>query len=120
MRLKKLIIAGLMTLSVGAVADGGHDKLEKYSDILEKRYSYVKVEEKKYDLEYELRDMDGFMLLEIEVEDSFLGKKHTDIEVKDKVEAIAEGAAGDIGEDFNKPVRVAVEYEDRNILMKKY
>lgn len=120
MRLREIIVAGVLILSVGAMADEGHDKLERYSDILESKYSHVMIEEKNYDLEYELRDMEGFMLLEIEVEDSFLGRRSTDQQVKKEIEPIAEEAAADIREDFNKPVRVVAEYEDRNIFMKKY
>lgn len=120
MRLKKIIVAGILVLSAGAIADEGNDKLERYSDILESKYSQVIIEEKSYDLEYELRDMEGFMLLEIEVEDSFLGSKSTELQVKKEIEPIAEEAAADIKEDFNKPVRVVAEYEDRNIFMEKY
>lgn len=120
MRLKEMILAGMMVLSTGAIADEGNDRLEKYSDILERKHSDVEIEGKKYDLEYELRDMESFMLLEIEVEDSFLGSKSSELQVKKEIEPIAEEVAADIKEDFNKPVRVAAEYEDRNIFMKKY
>jgi len=117
-KLMGMVAAGVMMMSVTAMADD--DKMDTYNDMLERQYSHVQVEDKKYELEYDVKDLDSFMLLEVEVEDSFLGKKHTDIQVAREVEPIIEKVSAEITEDFNKPVKVIVEYEDRNILIKKY
>lgn len=120
-QLMGMVLAGMMVVSASAVAeDGNHNKLSGYSHILEREYSEVQIGEKTYELEYKLRNLDNFMLLEIEVEDSFLGKKHSDTEVKNKVEPMVEIVAAEVSGDFNKPVKAVVEYEDRNILIKKY
>lgn len=120
-QLMGMVLVGTLAMSASAMAeDGGHSKLGSYSRMIEKEYSFVQIEDKSYELEYELKNLDNLMLLEVEVEDSFLGKNHTDLEVQKNIEPIIEKIATEIIDDFEKPVKVVVEYEDRNVLIKKY
>lgn len=120
-QLMVMILAGMMVVSVNTMAeDEGHKKLRSYSHMLEKEYSEVQIGDKKYELEYELKNLDNFMLLEVEVEDSFLGQNPSDLEMQNKIEPIVEKVANEVSKDFNKPVKTIVEYDDKNILIKKY
>lgn len=120
MKVKGIIAAGVIMLSLSAAANDEYYELARYSEILEKNHPYVLIGEKNYEMEYELRDMEGFMFLEIEVEECFLGSRSTELQVRNKIEPIAKELTTDIKKDFNKPVRVAAEYEGENIFIKKY
>jgi len=121
---------GILLLSTGALANDGdnhnnHDKennkgIRTYSQILEAQYANVEIDTKKYELDYKLKDLDTFLLLQVEVESSFFGKNPTDAQIKEAIEPILEKINKDINTDLKKPLRVLVEYKDTNILNKRY
>ena len=116
--MRVLVIVGMVVFSGAAMADDGEDRMERYEEMLEKKYPYVEVDGKHYDMEYEMKDLGNFILLEVEVEDNFF--KRGEIYLKDEVERVVDRAAMDVKEDFEKSVRVVAQYEDKNILSKKY
>lgn len=113
-----LMVVGMVVTSTSAMASHGEGVMERYERILEKEYPYVEVDGKHYEMEYELKDLGNFILLEIDVEDNFF--RRGEVDLKDAVEEVAERAAMDVREDFEKPVRVVAQYEDENVLSKKY
>lgn len=118
---------GILLLSTGALANDGdsHDKennkvVRSYSKMLEAQYADLEIDTKKYEIDYKLKDLDTFLLLEVEVESSFFGKAPTSEQIKKTIEPILEEINKDIHTDLKKPLRVLVEYKDTNILNKRF
>lgn len=125
----KMVLAslGILLLSTGALAnDGDHHEKENnkgirtYSNMLETQYANVEIDTKKYELDYKLKDLDTFLLLEVEVESNFFGKAPTNTQIEKAIEPILEKINKDIQTDLKKPLRIFVVYKDQNILNKRY
>ncbi len=117
-RIGLLTVIGTMLISGMAFADDDKDsKMDKYEDYIEKLHPYVNIENKKYELDYDLEDMGAFIIMDVEVEDSFFGRKT--LPVDGALVKTVDSAANTVKDDFNKPVKVAVEYKDKTILEKQ-
>lgn len=122
-----LVSLGILLLSTGALANDGDNYnkesnkvVKNYSKILETQYASLEIETKKYELDYKLKDLDTFLLLEVEVESSFFGKAPTNEQIKKVIKPVLEEINKDIKTDLKKPLRVLVEYKDINILDERF
>jgi len=120
---------GILLLSTGAFADDDHDRdhhnegskaIRHYEEALESQYSNLEINSKNYELEFDLKDLDTFLLMEVEVESNFFSKSPTNEEIKKAIEPVLEAVNKDIQTDLKKPLRVVVEYDDVNILNKRF
>ncbi len=111
------IFTALMVFSMPTFAKE-RSNFKEYEHNLEKMYPTIQAEGKTYELEYDIKDLGDFILLEVEIEDNFFSNK--DVNFGKDFEAIVDIVALKIKADYNKPVRAVAEYEDTNILHKKY
>lgn len=120
--IKRLAAVGMLVISSIAMGEDEGDRLDRYERGFGRRYPYIHVGDKKHELEYELKNMDSFILMEVEIEDDFFGERIEDMddEILQELDGVLEIAARDLREVFHKPVRAAAEYEGENVFMKKY
>lgn len=96
-----------------AMADGGEDRFENYSELLNKQYreSFESIEGIR-EAEVELEGAGELIVVEVETE---VKKDMTDQVLLDAIDPVVEKVLAQIREDYDNKVRLVVERDDRII-----